>query len=360
VRVLQYIGPGPCDLDRSIINDNAAFHGPFPLGHAFGAGVASVCEGVSTVEVGELVVVPAQISCGVCASCRSGDTAFCRGVPPNSMCGLGPGAAVGVVPFPIGFVCLTRTQCSSTCRAGVAPMLVAAASDNLTNAYEAIVPHLMERPDASVPIAGVGSTGLYGVLMARAHMVDEVDYLDHDAGRLALAERPGARIFPLDRHQGVAALDRAFDVSLAARGVPRDFGLLLRSLAHRGVCTCVSMYFRDVPLPCLDMFLEGVRLEVTPTNVRRHLRAVLQLLATNRIDPSQISEVFPWEVAAEALAEPSIKPVFVRDHECRGEAAPDFQALSAASDAPLSGSRSRLFAAVGIFRRGGIWSDRID
>lgn len=44
---------------------------------------------VATVQPGDRVVVPFQISCGTCASCVAGFTAHCVEVPPLSMYGFG-------------------------------------------------------------------------------------------------------------------------------------------------------------------------------------------------------------------------------------------------------------------------------
>jgi len=56
-----------------------------PVAAVVGSGLASAAS-----SRGELVAVPAQISCGDYDRCRSGSTAFCRSLPPNSMYGLGP------------------------------------------------------------------------------------------------------------------------------------------------------------------------------------------------------------------------------------------------------------------------------
>jgi threonine dehydrogenase-like Zn-dependent dehydrogenase len=78
-----------CDLDRSIIKGRAPYDGPIALGHEFVAQVIDVGDGVRSVVPGDIVAVPAQISCGECDRCCTGGTAFCRSVPLTSMYGLG-------------------------------------------------------------------------------------------------------------------------------------------------------------------------------------------------------------------------------------------------------------------------------
>src|SRR5262245_47214741 len=159
--VVMPVAATTCDLDRSIIKGRTPYRGPIALGHEFVARVVEIGDGVRSVVPGDLVAVPAQISCGECDRCRRGSTAFCRAVPPTSMYGMGAltgdwgGGFSDLVRVPFADAMLVRLP------AGAAPASVAAASDNLTNAFEAIVPHLERRPGAAVLIAGVGATGFY-------------------------------------------------------------------------------------------------------------------------------------------------------------------------------------------------------
>lgn len=313
--VVAPVAATTCDLDRGIIKGNAPFFGrEFALGHELVGEVVDVGDGVRSVVPGDLVSVPAQISCGECDRCRGGDTAFCRSVRPNSMYGLGEraggwgGGFSDLVRVPFADGMLVRLP------PGVAPERVVAASDNLTNAYEAIAPHLARWPGADVLVAGVGGTGFYAVQIARALGAGEIGYLDHDAERLDFARRLGATPIDVTRDREPRALDAHYQIGADARGDPRDLALLLRSLAPRGVCTVFSLYFEEVPLPVLHMELNGLRVEFTPTSVRAHLPAVLELVHRGRLAPEAVTtETRDWEDLPEAMTEPSMKPVFVRE-----------------------------------------------
>jgi threonine dehydrogenase-like Zn-dependent dehydrogenase len=303
-----------CDLDRSLIKGRTPYEGPIALGHEFVARVVDVGDAVRGIAPGDVVAVPAQISCGECDRCGAGATAFCRAVPPNSMYGLGAmtgaygGAFSDLVRVPFANGMLVRLP------GGISPPAVAAASDNLTNAFEAVAPHLARDPGASVLIAGIGGTGFYALLMAKAMGAGRVDYVDHDRDRLALASRLGAGTIEVRRGTAPPSLESQYEIAVDARGEPEELALLLRSLAPRGVCTTMSLYFRDAPLPLLQMVLRGVTLEATPTNVRAFLPEVLSLVEKGRIAPERVTtELLPWESLPEALVEPSMKPVFVRD-----------------------------------------------
>jgi len=313
--VVMPVAATTCDLDRSIIKGRTPYRGPIALGHEFVAKVMEVGDGVRGVAPGDVVAVPAQISCGECDRCRLGSTAFCGAVPPTSMYGMGAltgnwgGGFSDLVRVPFADAMLVRLP------EGVSPASVAAASDNLTNAFEAIVPHLERRPRASVLIAGVGATGFYAIQIAKALGAGRIDYLDHDRGRLELATTLGASAtIVVDRGAPRTSLDARYDVAVDARGAPDELALVLRSLAPTGICTSVSMYFQETPLPLLEMFLRGARLETTPTNIRAHLPEVLALVQAGRIAPERVTtEILSWEDLPEALAEPSMKPVFVRE-----------------------------------------------
>jgi alcohol dehydrogenase len=305
-----------CDLDRSLIKGRVPFPGPIALGHEFCAVVTDVGDSVREVAPGDRVVVPAQISCGACDRCRSGRTAFCRAVPPNSMYGLGEvtgnfgGAFSDLVRVPFADAMLVKLPDH------VDPISVAAASDNLTNAYEAVIPHLERMPGASVLVAGVGATGMYTVLMAKAGGAGRIGYLDHDTTRLALAASLGAVAIPLGPEQRGLAQSETYEIGVDTRGDPNTLEVLLRSLAPTGICTSVSLYFSETRVPMLEMCLRGIRLEATPTNIRAHLPAVLALVAAGRVAAQRVtSEVLPWSRLPEALIEPSMKPVFIRSQD---------------------------------------------
>ena len=311
--VVAPVAATTCDLDRSIIKGRAPFGGPIALGHEFVAEVIEVGTGVRTVVPGDVVAVPAQISCGECDRCQAGSTAFCRSLPANSMYGLGPtvgdwgGGFSDLVRVPFADHMLVRLP------RGVTPERVPAASDNLTNAFEVVVPPLERRPGAGVLIAGVGATGLYAIQMAKASGAGRIGYLDHDRRRLELAGRLGAYPIEVQRGQPRAPLEGEYEIAVDARGEPEDLAFLLRSLAPRGICSSVSMYFREAPLPLLEMQLHGIRFEATPTNIRPHLGAVLSLVQRGRVAPEEItSETLRWDDLPQALSEPSMKPVFVR------------------------------------------------
>jgi alcohol dehydrogenase len=297
-----------CDLDRLIIRGETPFQGPFAIGHECIAEIVDAGDAVAGFEPGQRVVVPWHISCGECERCRSGLTAHCEAVPYGAMFGLpvakdwgGLFSDLVRVPFAEGMLVHVAD--------GIDASAVASAGDNLALALECLDRHVGERPGASVLILGSGSVGLYAVELALVLGAGRVVYVDDDPDRLALASDLGAEIAkePPAREEGT------FELALDAGTNEVWLHSALQLLEPEGACECPALYFNDVSLPLFQMAVRGVRLHTGRGNAVPHISRVLGLVDCGRIHPERIaSEVLPWEEAPEALAEPSLKPVFVR------------------------------------------------
>ena len=67
------------------------------------------------------------------------------------------------------------------------------------------------------------------------------------------------------------------------------------------------------------MYTRGVRFVTGRVNSRAALPRVLELIARGGLRPERVtSEIVPWDRAAEALAQPSLKPIVVRGAHQRG------------------------------------------
>ncbi len=73
------------------------------------------------------------------------------------------------------------------------------------------------------------------------------------------------------------------------------------------------MYFRDTPMPLWEMYLRDGTYSAGRPSVRPHIPRVLELLERGEIHPERVvSKLIAWDDAAEALMEPSLKPVVTR------------------------------------------------
>ncbi|RIK98042.1 MAG: dehydrogenase [Proteobacteria bacterium] len=301
-----------CDIDRPMVDGRFPVPGPIALGHEFVAEVVEVGDAVSTVAVGDRVIVPFQISCGACDRCHDGLTAHCRAVPPRSQYGFGAlggdvgGAFSDLVRVPFADGMLVRAP------HGVPLEALACASDNLCDGWRAVVPELSRRPGADVLIlGGIGSVPLYAVAFARACGAGRVDYLDTDATRLAVAEQLGARALEGPLPERAGAYDLAVDGTLFE---PDGLACALRSLRPSGLCVGVTIYLADPHVPYFELYSKGARFETGRVQARAALPAVLALVQAGRVDPALVTqEVLPWDAAPDAIHAPTLKPVFVRD-----------------------------------------------
>ncbi|MCD0448233.1 alcohol dehydrogenase catalytic domain-containing protein [Actinocorallia sp. API 0066] len=297
-----------CDLDSALLAGHGLAEPPFAFGHECVARVLDVGDAVATVAPGDLVVVPWHICCGTCDRCLAGQQAHCRSVPPMAMYGIPVGGDWGgtfsdVVHVPWADAMAVRLP------AGLDPVAMASASDNWTLAWRLTVPYLSGRPGTSVLIVSRGSIGLYACDLARAAGAADVLYVDPDPDRRAIAAGYGART--AERMEPVR---HGFGLALELTGRVDDLVTALRSLRPEGHCESAAPHFRQGELPLLELYLNGTTLRMARDNVRAHLDEALDAALSPDVDPGRVvSDVLDWDDIPDAILEPRVKPVFVRD-----------------------------------------------
>ncbi|WP_331456360.1 zinc-dependent alcohol dehydrogenase [Tsukamurella conjunctivitidis] len=302
------------------------FHGPFGIGHECVAQITAVGEEVSDLEVGDIVVVPWAISCGTCDRCRQGLTAKCATTttttPGGTLSAFGFGTQCGrwgsmiadTVRVPFADHMLVKVP------AGLAPLKVASASDNLADAWRAVVPHLRERPEGAVLVIGGGakSIGLYAAGLAVAHGAGTVDYVDHDDERLEIAERLGATSYKSGGHGKVGtALRRVnmrYDIAVEASSRQRGLDAALRMLAPGGICTATGYYVaRRSRLPVMSMYAASATLHAGVSHVRPILPELLDFVAATGFESDLVTTtVADWDQAPHVYATRTTKLVLHR------------------------------------------------
>lgn len=311
--VVRPLAVATCDLDVGVLRGGYPLQGPYPFGHEGVAEVVAVGEEVRNFAPGDRVVVPFQISCGACESCRRGRTGNCRTHPKLSTFGLGSmgglqwgGLLADFAGVPHADAMLVKVP------SGVSAVAAASASDNMPDAWRCVGPQLAADPGAEVLVvggaAGPNSIGLYVVGIAIALGATRVVYADHDPERLEVAATFGAQI--LDGAPPKKA--GAFGITVDASGSAFGLQCALNSTAFDGICTSPSVYLSDPQIPMFSMYSRCCTLHAGRAHVRPAIPQVLELIAAG-FDPTIVtSAVVPWSDAEAALADPPRKLVIDR------------------------------------------------
>lgn len=301
------------------------FKGPFGIGHECIAQVTAVGGDVTGVKVGDIVVVPWAVSCGTCPECLIGITAKCSTMRADSpgktlaAFGFGPssgswgGMVADSLRIPFADHMLVKLP------EGLDPLRVAAASDNLTDAWRSVVPALAERPGGSVLVIGGGgqSIGLYAAGLAVAHGASVVDYFDNRDSRLEIAASLGARVHKIHRSRKKSALGSItarYDVAVEASSSAQGLRDAIRALRPGGVCTGTGYYLAPhTKVPVMDMYATSSTLKVGVSNVRPFLPDLLDFIATTAFPAEKVTTLLAdWEDAPEAYAAHTTKLVLHR------------------------------------------------
>ena len=301
------------------------FKGPFGIGHECVAQVTEVGAEVAEVEVGDVVVVPWAISCGSCEECRLGLTAKCATMRTESpgrtlaafgfgpTCGPWGGMVADSLRVPHADHMLVRVP------ENVDPLRVAAASDNLADAWRAVVPALGERPGGSVLVIGGGaqSIGLYAAGLAVRHGASVVDYLDDRDARLEVAHGFGATAHRVSKNRRRSTLQRPstrYDVVVEASSQASGLRDAIRALKPGGVCTATGYYLATgTRVPVMDMYATSATLRVGISHVRPVLPALLDFIATTGFPAEQVTSLLAdWEDAPTAYGARTTKLVLHR------------------------------------------------
>ncbi len=306
--VVRPLAVATCDLDDAIVRGRSPFPAPFALGHEGVAEVLEVGDAVSAFAPGDRVVVPFQLSCGTCGACAAGRTGNCESFAIATTYGFGFGPEMTrfggfladrvLVPFADAMLVRVPEGLSSERAAG--------ASDNLTDAYRTVAPHLATRPGAPVLVVGGASSGsiaLYAVGQALALGAEHVLYVDPDPARRALAEAYGARTLG----EVPDRLDHRYPITVDGSGTTEGLSLALSSLDRDGVCTSACVYFNQEvvpPFPLLSMYVMATTFVTGRIHARHDAPKVLELMASGAFDPAPVTtKVVAFEDAADALLE---------------------------------------------------------
>lgn len=299
-----------CDLDHHVIADKTPFStvGPFPLGHECVGTVVEVGPGCTGVAVGDVVGVAWHIACGTCTQCGLGHPARCLrhgdaqyGLPINGLWGgtfseliRVPYADYNLVPLP----------------AGIDPVHLASIGDNLALGWETVMPTISTIVDPQVAVfGGTGSIGLYCVDVAANCAEARTVYYDDDPIRMAVAEKLGAEVADINGKR-----EKDFHLAVDASADPERLKKALVSVVPEGHVNSVGIYFQDIALPMLQLYIRGVHFHNGKGHARPNMTPVLDAVATGVLRPELVtSGIYGWDEIPDVLTSDHAghKPIFV-------------------------------------------------
>jgi alcohol dehydrogenase len=301
-----------CDLDHVVIAGRTPFSdiGPFPLGHECVGTVVEVGPECRNVAVGDVVGVAWHIACGTCAQCQLGHPARCLlhgeaqyGLPVNGFWGgtfseliRVPYADFNLVPLP----------------SGIDPVHLASIGDNLALGWETIMPTVQGIDDPQIAIfGGTRSIGLYCVDVAVHCAAARTVYYDDDPDRMAVAAKLGAEVHDVnDKHEN------DFHLAVDASADPERLRKALLSVMPEGYVNSVGIYFEDVALPLLNLYLRGVHFHNGKGHARPNMTPTLDAIAAGTLHPELVtSGTYDWAEIPDILTSPQAgsKPIFLLD-----------------------------------------------
>ncbi|WP_342769411.1 glutathione-independent formaldehyde dehydrogenase [Sphaerisporangium album] len=222
-----------CGSDLHMYEGRTDFEKGRILGHENLGEVVEVGEAVDHVRVGDIVVVPFNISCGFCANCEKGLTAFCLTTNPEpGMAGAAygfadmgpyPGGQAEFLRVPYGdFNCLVLPEDAKEKQTDYVML-----ADIWPTGWHATQLACVQAGE-SVVIYGAGPVGLMAAYSATLKSAAKVMIVDRHPDRLAKAEEIGA--IPIDDSK-VSPVDQVMELT---NGLGADRG-----------CECVGYQAHD-------------------------------------------------------------------------------------------------------------------
>jgi alcohol dehydrogenase len=255
------------------------------LGHEAVGTVQEIGAGVSTLTVGDRVLLSCITACGRCRFCKEGRYGQCLGgggwIFGHLIDGLQ--AEYARVPFADNSVYGVPDELTDE--------QVLFLADILPTAYEVGVLNGMVSPGDTVAIVGAGPIGLAAILTARLYTPGRIVAIDLAAGRLASAERFGAdttinngredaRALIMELTDGLGA-----DVAFEAVGVPETFELATELIRPGGRVANIGVHGKPAVLHLEKLWIRDIT--VTTGLVDTYtIPRLMRLIASGRLDPT--------------------------------------------------------------------------
>ncbi len=279
---------GRCDLDVGFIQGFVPLLPGTPIGHEAIGKVVDLGDNVRTVNLGDMVIVPAQISCGWCRNCLRGFTGRCLSVPTGLSYGMGREGAFGssaadLVRVPFADAMLFKLP------AGAVPHEWIGFADMALDSWRATGRPLQRRPGARTLVIGGWPSviGIYCAGLAVSLGACETIYWDDDEIRLKEASRYGATCVRRDTEP-----TGLFEIVVDCSTREDSFSDAIRFVEPEGLITCLTYHSKDPVAPLLSAYKKGVTIYVGRPNVRPPMDELCPLCVRGIFDPHKLTTAF--------------------------------------------------------------------
>jgi alcohol dehydrogenase len=257
------------------------------LGHEGVGTITEVGSAVTSLAVGDQVILSCISACGHCEYCKQGVFSHCLGDEGSPGIGWifghlidGTQAEYVRVPYAETSVYLLP--------AGVTPQQGTVLSDILPTGYEIGVKYGQVKPGDVVAVIGAGPVGLAAIATAGLYGPSRIIAIDVDANRVEQARTFGSTdgVISTDadwKHQVLALTDGlGVDVAIEAVGIPETFRMCLDIVRPAGHVANVGVHGHPVELPLQDLWISNITISMGLVNTNT-LGTLLKLVAQKKI-----------------------------------------------------------------------------
>jgi alcohol dehydrogenase len=270
------------------------------LGHEAVGIVTEKGAGVTTVEIGDRVLVSCITSCGRCSFCKEGRYGLCTGGGGWIFGHLIDGLQAEYARVPFADTSVYKVPARLT------DEQVLFVADILPTAFEVGVLAGGVRPGDTVAIVGAGPIGLAAIMTAKLLTPGKIVSIDLADTRLAKAREFGADVTINNGTEDAVARVMELtgglgaDVAIEAVGVPATFELCTELIRPGGRVANVGVHGHPVTLHLEKLWIRDVTITMGLVDANTTER-LLKLIAEGRLDPLPfVTHRYPLSSAMEA------------------------------------------------------------
>lgn len=263
------------------------------LGHEGVGTITEVGSSITSLKVGDRVIISAIKSCGHCANCKTGLYSHCMGDEGTSGIGwvfghLIDGTQAEYVRVPYAENSLHLLP------AGVSDEQAVMLSDILPTGFEIGVQYGRVMPGDTVAVIGAGPVGLAAMATAGLYGAATIIAIDLDSSRLEKSLEFGATNVILssddDWKQQVMNLTdgHGVDVAIEAVGIPKTFDMCTEIVRPGGNIANVGVHGKSVELRLENLWIHNINISMglVSTNTTPML---LKLVAQNKLSAEKFA-----------------------------------------------------------------------